>query len=171
VALREIRKYQKSTDLLIRKLPFARLVGGQGCGALQGVWLDWGPRPEGPRAAAAPPRCSTAAADSTGAAVAVALQVREIGNQVAPEPFRWTAESMLALQEVSGGSGSSSGQAQRALVPAAARAAGGAASAPGALPPPPHTHTHTHTNPTPRGASGVAMGRGPGPHPAIRRTY
>lgn len=26
VALREIRKYQKSTDLLIQKLPFARLV-------------------------------------------------------------------------------------------------------------------------------------------------
>jgi hypothetical protein len=26
VALREIRKYQKSTDLLIRKLPFARVV-------------------------------------------------------------------------------------------------------------------------------------------------
>jgi hypothetical protein len=26
VAIREIRKYQKSTDLLIRKLPFARLV-------------------------------------------------------------------------------------------------------------------------------------------------
>ncbi|KAJ7047271.1 histone H3 [Mycena alexandri] len=26
VALREIRKYQKSTDLLLRKLPFARLV-------------------------------------------------------------------------------------------------------------------------------------------------
>merc|ERR1711990_1008309 len=26
VALKEIRKYQKSTDLLIRKLPFARLV-------------------------------------------------------------------------------------------------------------------------------------------------
>ena len=26
VALREIRKYQKSTELLIRKLPFARLV-------------------------------------------------------------------------------------------------------------------------------------------------
>lgn len=29
------------------------------------------------------------------------LQVREIGNQVAPEPFRWTAEALLALQEVS----------------------------------------------------------------------
>ena len=26
LALREIRKYQRSTDLLIRKLPFARLV-------------------------------------------------------------------------------------------------------------------------------------------------
>jgi hypothetical protein len=26
LALREIRKYQKSTDLLLRKLPFARLV-------------------------------------------------------------------------------------------------------------------------------------------------
>lgn len=26
VALREIRKYQKSTDLLIRKLPFQRLI-------------------------------------------------------------------------------------------------------------------------------------------------
>lgn len=26
VALREIRKYQKSTDLLLRKLPFARIV-------------------------------------------------------------------------------------------------------------------------------------------------
>eukprot|EP00878_Enallax_costatus_P004753 GHUV01005003.1.p2 GENE.GHUV01005003.1~~GHUV01005003.1.p2 ORF type:complete len:155 (+),score=38.40 GHUV01005003.1:295-759(+) len=49
-ALQEIRKYQKSTDLLIRKLPFARVV-------------------------------------------------REIGNQVAPEPFRWTAEALLALQE------------------------------------------------------------------------
>mmetsp|Transcript_2097 Transcript_2097/g.5814 ORF Transcript_2097/g.5814 Transcript_2097/m.5814 type:complete len:150 (-) Transcript_2097:213-662(-) len=49
-ALKEIRKYQKSTDLLLRKLPFARLV-------------------------------------------------REIGNMVAPEPFRWTAEALLALQE------------------------------------------------------------------------
>ena len=26
-------------------------------------------------------------------------QVREIGNQVAPEPFHWTAEALLALQE------------------------------------------------------------------------
>ncbi|DBA90778.1 hypothetical protein WJX77_003016 [Trebouxia sp. C0004] len=50
VALREIRKYQRSTELLIRKLPFARLV-------------------------------------------------RELTNDVAPEPFRWTAEGLLALQE------------------------------------------------------------------------
>jgi len=49
-ALQEIRRYQRSTDLLLRKLPFARLV-------------------------------------------------REIGNMVAPEPFRWTAEALLALQE------------------------------------------------------------------------
>lgn len=50
MALREIRKYQKSTDLLMRKLPFSRLV-------------------------------------------------REIGNQVSPEPFRWTKDALLALQE------------------------------------------------------------------------
>ena len=52
VALREIRKYQKSTDLLIPKLPFSRLV-------------------------------------------------REISNQLLREPFRWTAEALLALQEAS----------------------------------------------------------------------
>ena len=50
VALREIRKYQRSTELLIRKVPFARLV-------------------------------------------------REIADNVAPEPFRWTAGGLLALQE------------------------------------------------------------------------
>jgi hypothetical protein len=35
VALREIRKYQKSTELLIRKLPFSRLVG---CRMVHGAW-------------------------------------------------------------------------------------------------------------------------------------
>ncbi|GBF88182.1 histone H3 [Raphidocelis subcapitata] len=49
-ALQEIRKYQKSTDLLIRRLPFSRLV-------------------------------------------------RETSNNLTPEPFRWTAEALLALQE------------------------------------------------------------------------
>lgn len=37
VALREIRRYQKSTDLLIRKLPFQRLVRE----TMQGFGLDW----------------------------------------------------------------------------------------------------------------------------------
>lgn len=50
VALREIRKYQKSTELLVRKLPFSRLV-------------------------------------------------REISNQVSPEPFRWTRDALEGLQE------------------------------------------------------------------------
>eukprot|EP00891_Asterochloris_glomerata_P005474 jgi/Astpho2/5474/Aster-07814 len=49
-ALKEIRQYQRTTELLIRKLPFARLA-------------------------------------------------REITNEVAPEPFRWTGEALLALQE------------------------------------------------------------------------
>lgn len=52
VALREIRKYQRTTDLLIRKLPFARLV-------------------------------------------------REVSNRLSLEPFRWTAEALLGLQEAS----------------------------------------------------------------------
>ncbi|MFB6197241.1 MAG: hypothetical protein ABEI52_03075 [Halobacteriaceae archaeon] len=28
-------------------------------------------------------------------------QVREISNQVAPEPFRWAADALLAVQEAS----------------------------------------------------------------------
>lgn len=50
VALREIRKYQRTTGLLVRKLPFSRLV-------------------------------------------------REVSNNVAPEPYRWTAQALLAVQE------------------------------------------------------------------------
>jgi histone H3/H4 len=50
LALKEIRKFQKSTELLLRKAPFCRLV-------------------------------------------------REISNEVSPEPFRYTAESLLAIQE------------------------------------------------------------------------
>ncbi|KAK7282365.1 hypothetical protein RIF29_11064 [Crotalaria pallida] len=38
VALREIRKYQKSTELLIRKLPFQRLEAAEAC--LVGVFED-----------------------------------------------------------------------------------------------------------------------------------
>ena len=50
MALKEIRRFQKTTDLLIRKMPFARLV-------------------------------------------------REISNELSPEPLRYNAESLLALQE------------------------------------------------------------------------
>ena len=50
VALREIRKYQKSTDLLIPRLPFSRLV-------------------------------------------------REISISMLNNPFRWTAQALLAIQE------------------------------------------------------------------------
>ncbi len=38
VALREIRKYQKSTELLIRKLPFQRLVREIAQDFKTGVW-------------------------------------------------------------------------------------------------------------------------------------
>ena len=41
VALREIRRYQKSTELLIRKLPFQRLV--------REIAMDFWPRDGGPR--------------------------------------------------------------------------------------------------------------------------
>ena len=40
-ALREIRQYQKSTDLLIRKLPFARLVSGGGWVRASGCLSEW----------------------------------------------------------------------------------------------------------------------------------
>ena len=41
VALREIRKYQKSTDLLIRKVPFQRLVREICCGLTKTLGLGY----------------------------------------------------------------------------------------------------------------------------------
>ncbi|RPA83841.1 histone-fold-containing protein, partial [Ascobolus immersus RN42] len=41
-ALREIRKYQQSTDLLIRRLPFARLVKEVAQEFLSGTYVDGG---------------------------------------------------------------------------------------------------------------------------------
>ena len=41
VALREIRKYQKSTDLLIRKVPFQRLVREVCCGLTKTLGLGY----------------------------------------------------------------------------------------------------------------------------------
>ena len=40
VALREIRRYQKSTELLIRKLPFHRLVREIARGLLTDLWFQ-----------------------------------------------------------------------------------------------------------------------------------
>ena len=40
MALREIRKYQKSTELLFRKLPFMHLVQEVGQQFLTGVWFQ-----------------------------------------------------------------------------------------------------------------------------------
>ncbi|OUS42576.1 histones H3 and H4 [Ostreococcus tauri] len=60
LALKEIRRFQKTTDLLIRKMPFARLVR---------------------------------------IIVLACARVREISNELSPEPLRYTAESLLALQE------------------------------------------------------------------------
>ena len=40
VALREIRRYQKSTELLIRKLPFQRLVREIARGMLTDLWFQ-----------------------------------------------------------------------------------------------------------------------------------
>lgn len=42
VALREIRKYQRSTELLIRKLPFARLVSSMLPSAVATCSLEMG---------------------------------------------------------------------------------------------------------------------------------
>jgi histone H3 len=99
VALREIRKYQRSTELLIRKLPFARLV--RVCGVSPSsfvcVCVCWGgggrrrrpvPRPRPQPKHSLPPSLTPSP-----------TQAREITNGVAPEPFRWTAEALLALQE------------------------------------------------------------------------
>jgi len=132
VALREIRRYQRSTELLIRKLPFARLVsplssysdasdqvvmkdmpaflqpedgeilctrglrerGGEGGGHWDRFWY-----------AQSLLHCcddhTTIFTKSIAAEWASPLQAREITNSFAPEPFRWTAEALLALQEVS----------------------------------------------------------------------
>ncbi|XP_072406137.1 histone H3-like centromeric protein A [Chiloscyllium punctatum] len=40
-ALMEIRKYQKSTDLLIRKLPFSKLVREVACRFARGIEFKW----------------------------------------------------------------------------------------------------------------------------------
>ncbi len=122
-ALLEIRKYQKSTDLLIRKMPFCRLVrlapqpnrrtcahGWQGCGGYCQPWqghrtpahcCEGGKGPVALAMCCWPSIIATAPQNARPRCCCCRhRQVREIGNQVTPEPFRWTAEALLALQEV-----------------------------------------------------------------------
>jgi histone H3 len=98
-ALKEIRKFQKSTDLLVRKLPFARLVRGHAqCPAGARAAAARGPRARARYHALwlGRPRCGV----SCGADAPRDAQVREIANNLSDDPYRWTAEALLALQEV-----------------------------------------------------------------------
>ena len=115
-ALREIRQYQKSTDLLIRKLPFARLVRaggrverwrgararahrgrrgscwrehGRGCTAAAALWAVR------PRASLTPLLHTFPSHPSLARA-----QVKEVTSQYTHKDFRWKAEALLALQEM-----------------------------------------------------------------------
>jgi hypothetical protein len=132
-ALMEIRKYQKSTDLLIRKLPFARLVrlgaGAGAQGAARGCWggggCRWRVRQQQQQQQQQQQKRPTGSSDGSDSTVPLSPhhprpltiitphphplihppppKVRETSNNLTPEPFRWTAESLLALQEVGGG--------------------------------------------------------------------
>ena len=73
-ALREIRKFQKSTDLLIRKLPFSRLV--------RRILLV------------------ERASNRQTYIYPLPLQVREITATYTRREFKWKAEAILALQEM-----------------------------------------------------------------------
>ena len=86
LALKEIRMFQKTTDLLIRKMPFARLVRFI---ARDGV----------NDSNVVSPRSTDALSDTDEPRFPLDSQVREISNELSPEPLRYTAESLLALQE------------------------------------------------------------------------
>ncbi len=166
VALREIRKYQRSTELLIRKMPFARLVRlvppsfytpgsffntilstistiseqnskvdllvpygmflyrvfrmfSRGmlyplkCGHVIVPSYAWRKellprcmpvRPSSPHSAPQGAMDDASKHMHTSPSLSCTwpprAQVRELTNMVAPEPFRWTAEALLATQEV-----------------------------------------------------------------------
>lgn len=73
-ALREIRHYQQNTKLLIRKLPFARLVS------------------------AANSHLARIRQKRSTVSLGAPAQVREISDNATLQPFRWTAEGLFALQ-------------------------------------------------------------------------
>jgi histone H3-like centromeric protein A len=88
VALREIRFFQKSTNLLLRRLPFARLVGPLGC--FNPVF--------------SPQKRPFVLTDSC-CWVYARLQVREIAMEFFEDEdgnstgLRWQSSALLALQE------------------------------------------------------------------------
>ena len=86
LALKEIRRFQKTTDLLIRKMPFARLVRFIARDGVNGSNV-------------VSPRSTDALSDTDEPRFPLDSQVREISNELSPEPLRYTAESLLALQE------------------------------------------------------------------------
>lgn len=81
-ALQEIRYYQKNTGLLIRKLPFARLVRNHFRDVVP-CWRSLHIRPV---------LCSH-----------FILQVREVTHYYTGSDFRWQASALMALQEASEG--------------------------------------------------------------------
>jgi histone H3/H4 len=83
VALREIRRYQKTGDLLIRKLPFQRLVSSLPCpffspplGSFVGVCTE----------------------SFFGVCFSFAMQVREVAEEFKND-LRFQSTALLALQE------------------------------------------------------------------------
>ena len=88
VALREIRKYQKSTDLLLRKLPFARVVRAASSFPPLGSGSPF----------VSPPRF----ADKSGQVREIALDmITDAGGEYSDAGLRWQSSAILALQEAS----------------------------------------------------------------------
>lgn len=82
-ALQNIRKYQRSTNLLLQKLPFARVVRHSWDATVHARWLHhshiW---------------CSNLFQN-----VICWSQVREVCDDFTNRSFRWQADALLALQE------------------------------------------------------------------------
>ena len=107
VALREIRKYQRSTELLIRKLPFSRVVSdpvccwfarsGFGCGCGCEDEEDE-PRPRLPQAQAQT-QTETQIADTHGQVREIALDMMTDMVDYGDTGLRWQSSAILALQE------------------------------------------------------------------------
>ena len=107
MALREIRKYQRSTELLIRKLPFARLVrrlararvAPRCCLILTTLSPPRRQQPSPPL----PPSPQPPPVSPASYLPPAARQVREITQTYNSTPAdgekRWQAEALLALQE------------------------------------------------------------------------